>query len=68
MDVLDKINVILEAKKKKKQPMSQAERVAKARVPTVGLLRPKEVSKQDRIKKEKKKERRDIRKELKKYY
>jgi hypothetical protein len=55
-------------KKKKKKSLSYAEQVAKARVPTVGLLRPKEVSKQDRIKKEKKKDRRDIKKDLKKYY
>jgi hypothetical protein len=55
-------------KSKKKKSMSQGEMIAKARVPTVGLLRPKEVSKQDRIKKEKKKERRDIKKDLKKFY
>lgn len=57
-----------EGKKKKKQPMSQAERVAKARVPTVGLLRPREVSKKDRIKKEKKQEKRKLRQKLKQYY
>ena len=55
-------------KKKKKGGSSQAELLARARKPTVGLLRPREVSKKDRIKKEKKQEKSKLRKKLKQYY
>ena len=59
---------ILEGKKKKKkEPMSQGEMLAKARKPTVGLLRPKEVSKKDRVKKEKKQEKSKLKKMLRNY-
>ena len=61
-------NFLNEGKKKKKKPMTQAEKIAKARVPTVGLLRPREVSKKDRIKKEKKQEKRQLKQKLKQYY
>lgn len=63
MDILKKIDNILEAKRK-----ATAKEVAKARVPTVGHMRPKEVGKKDRIRKEKKKEKRQVKKMLKQYY
>jgi len=55
-------------KKKKKEHMSQGELLAKARVPTVGHMRKKEVSKKDRVKKEKKKEKNKLKKMLKQHY
>lgn len=54
--------------KKKKENLSQAETIAKARKPTTGMLRPREVGKKDRIRKEKKKEKRQVKKMLKQYY
>ncbi len=69
MDVLDRIDFILEGKKKKKkEKLTQAEILAKARKPTVGMLRPREVSKKDRVKAEKKKEKNKLKKMLKKHY
>ncbi len=55
-------------KKKKKEKLTQGEILAKARKPTVGLLRPREVSKKDRVKKEKKQEKNKLKKMLKKHY
>jgi len=61
MDLIERIDNILEAK-------YSAKDVAKARKPTVGLLRPREVSKKERVKKEKKKDKRQVKKMLKQYY
>lgn len=55
-------------KKKKKKTLSHGEMMAKARVPTVGHMRKKEVSKKDRVKKEKKKEKNKLKKMLKQHY
>jgi len=46
MDILKKINNVLEASKRK----ATAQEIAKARIPTVGHMRPKEVGKKDRVK------------------
>lgn len=62
MDILIKIDKMLEAKG------ASAKDVAKARKPTVGLLRPREVGKQDRIKKERKQERRQVKQKFRQYY
>lgn len=64
MDILTKIDNIIEASKRK----ATGKEIARARVPTVGHMRPKEVAKKDRVKKEKKKEKRQVKKMLKQYY
>lgn len=64
MDIIDKIDRMIEGKTRR----ASAENVAKARKPTVGMLRPREVSKKDRVRKEKKKEKRQVKKMLKQYY
>ena len=64
MDILKKINNVLEASKRK----ATAQEIAKARIPTVGHMRPKEVGKKDRVKNEKKKDKRQSKKMLKQYY
>lgn len=63
MDIVAKINNVLEAERK-----ATGKEIAKARVPTVGHMRPKEVGKKDRVRKEKKKEKRNAKKMMKQYY